>query len=86
MNTLMLLTIRYDAAPLVPAERVRADYFAHLSEKSFNAQLDTGKLGLPVVRASGSQKAPRAIPLVDLARYVDEQSDLARRALKRIRN
>lgn len=86
MNTIFLLAAKYDASPLVPADRVRADFFPHMSEKVFNAQLDTGKIGLPVVRASSSQKAPRCIPLIDLARYLDQQSELARRQLERIRN
>ncbi len=40
MNTAFLLAARFDGIPTISADRVRADYFPHLSLQTFYRRLD----------------------------------------------
>jgi hypothetical protein len=81
MRTLFLLMGQYDSRAVVPLDRVRADYFAHLSMDQFLRQLGSGEIKLPVVRATASHKAAKGIHLEDLAAYIDARRAEAQREL-----
>lgn len=78
MNTAFLLAARYDGLPTICAERVRVDFFPHLSQTTFYRKLDEGAITLPVTRLDGSQKSPRFVTLSDLAAYIDTAAERAR--------
>lgn len=71
MNTLFMLMARYDGAPMVPAERVRADFFDSMTLPVFLRKAQAGDIPLPIVRMDRGQKAARMIHLKDLADYID---------------
>lgn len=74
MNTVFLLMAQYDGAAIIPLERVRSDYFNHLTtEDKLWRKILSGAIDLPVVKIEGSQKAPRGVHLTDLAAYLDAQ-------------
>lgn len=79
MNTLFLLMAQYDGQAVIPIERVRKDYFSHLSIEKFNRKLSTGSIALPIVRLETSQKTARGVHLQDLALYLDQRRDVAMR-------
>jgi hypothetical protein len=79
MNTLFILLARHDGLPVVPLKTVAADYFNLTVEKLQRKILD-GEIRLPIVRMeSGSQKAARGVPVADLAAYIDQQVETARK-------
>lgn len=82
MKTLFLLMAQYDSRVIVPLEKVRADYFPHLSMDQFLRKIGAGEIKPPVVRAEASKKAAKGIHLEDLAAYLDARWDAAQRELK----
>lgn len=78
MKTAMLLMVRYDGLPVIPADRVCEDYFQHLSTEKFIHKVDAGDIDIPLVRIEGSSKCARGVPLLDLASYIDARADEAR--------
>ena len=83
MKTAFLLAAQYNGAPLIDINRVRQDYFSELANSTFIRKLEDGSIPLPFVRLNGSQKGQRMIPLIDLAAYIDERAERARRELGR---
>lgn len=84
MNTAFLLMAQYDGLAIIPLERVCADYFSHLMPEKLKMKVTTGRLNLPIVQIEASQKSARGVHLADLARYIDERSELARAACYRL--
>lgn len=78
-KTEWLLLARYDGLPIVPADRVCKDFFAPLTLPRFLRKISDGELALPLIRLERSQKGAKGIAIVDLARYLDERHDEARR-------
>lgn len=85
MNTLYLLMAQYDGQAVVPLERVRQDFFSHLSIEKFNRKLSSGVIALPIVRLETSQKTARGVHLQDLAAYLDKRRDVAVREVRAFR-
>lgn len=83
MNTVFLLMAQYDGLPVVPAERVVADYFSHLDRRKFLRKVHAGEIKLPIVRSDpNSQKTQLGISIVDLAKYLDDRRDAAIREME----
>ena len=72
-NTAFLLMAQYQGAAVIPLELVRRDYFSHLTAEKLLRQILAGKIALPVVRMTNSQKTARGVHLSDLADYIDKQ-------------
>lgn len=72
MRTDMLLLARYEGLPVIPLERVAADFFAHMTVRSLHSLIVRGDIKLPLVPGN-SQKAKPAVALEDLALYLDRQ-------------
>ena len=72
-NTAFLLMAQYQGAAVIPIKSVRRDYFSHLTSEKLLRQILAGKIALPVVRMTNSQKAARGVHLSDLADYIDKQ-------------
>ncbi|WP_432731274.1 pyocin activator PrtN family protein [Variovorax sp. W6] len=85
MKTIFLLMAQYDARPVIPLEWVQRDFFSHLDVKKLAAKCTTGEIKLPLVRTDpGSQKSPKGIGIQDLARYLDDRQQAARRELEQL--
>lgn len=78
MNTAFLLMAQYNAA-VIPLELVCKDYFQHLTPNEFARKATNGSLDIPVVRIETSAKATRGVHLADLARWIDERREAARK-------
>lgn len=87
MNTAFLLMARYDARPIIPLEDVQADYFPHMTTEVLVRKASRGDIKLPLVRIEGrSQKSARGVHLQDLADYIDERREAARKEMDAIRD
>lgn len=84
MKTLFLLIARHEAKPVLPISVVCADYFSHLTPTKFLEKVRTGEIRLPLVRLEQSQKSAKGVALDDLATYLDEQIETARRDLNEL--
>ena len=82
MKTALMLLIKYDSLPVIPAEKVCSDFFAPLSLPKFLAKVSKGEIGLPLVRMEESQKGARGVHINDLAAFIDARSEAARREAK----
>lgn len=84
MKTLFLLIARHDAKPVLPLSVVCADYFSHLTPTKFLEKVRAGEIRLPLVRLEQSQKSAKGVALDDLASYLDEQIEAARKDLRQL--
>lgn len=78
MNTALLLMAQYNKA-LIPADEVVRDFFSHLTLQKFLRNVADGQIKLPLVKTDDSQKSQRSVHVDDLAEYLDERRELARR-------
>lgn len=85
MKTLLLLMVQYEGKAVIPVEKVCADYFAPLTLDQFLRKAQAGEFKLPVVRMYDSQKAAKGVHINDLATFLDDQTEKARKELAQIR-
>jgi hypothetical protein len=76
---------QYDGLAVIPVERVVADYFAPLTIEQFLRKALKGEIALPVTRMYDSQKAAKGVHIADLANFLDEKAEAARRELAQMR-
>ena len=69
---------------VIPIDVVCRDYFSHLTPIILLRKINAGELKLPLVRMEASQKAAKGVHLQDLARYIDERVEAARRECKQL--
>lgn len=79
MDTRFLLMARYDALPIIPIDRVRLDFFQHLSLPKFLRKLNNHQIALPVVQVEHSQKSQKGVHIEDLAIFLDARRLAAQR-------
>jgi hypothetical protein len=84
MNTQFLLMAQYQAQAVIPAERVCADYFAPLTYKKFLELIACGKIKIPLVRMFPDTKSVKGVHLADLAAYIDEMTEAARKECRQL--
>lgn len=84
MNTAFLLMAQYEGKAIIPLDAVCHDYFSHLTPTKFVEKVRAGEIRIPLVRLEKSQKAAKGIALNDLATYLDEQIESARRDLREL--
>ncbi|MDO6480952.1 pyocin activator PrtN family protein [Shimia thalassica] len=84
MQTQLMLMAQYDGATMVPADKVREDFFPHLTRPKFLRKIADGDIKLPLVQMEASQKAAKGVDIRDLAAYYDERRDTARRDLEKL--
>jgi hypothetical protein len=84
MNTLFLLMAQYSGKAVIPVDIVCRDYFSHLTPTMLVRKISAGELRLPMVRMEASQKAAKGIHLSDLAQYLDERTEAARRECRQL--
>ena len=79
MKTLMILMAQYDGLAVIPLDLVCRDYFRHLTVDKLLRKVMSGDVALPITRMEASQKAAKGVHITDLAAYLDEQAEVARR-------
>lgn len=84
MNTAFLLMAQYGARAVIPIDLVCRDYFSHLSPEKLVRKISAGEIKLPLFRIDGSQKTAKGVHLEDLARWVDERAEAARKELRQL--
>jgi hypothetical protein len=84
MNTTFLLMAQYNGKVIIPVDTVCRDYFSHLTPTKFVEKVRAGEIKLPLVRLEKSQKAAKGVSLNDLAEYLDDQINAARRDLREL--
>lgn len=84
MNTAFLLMAQYDAAAVIPIDKVCRDYFAHLTPEKLVRKISAGEIALPLVRMETSQKAARGVHLQDLATWIDKRAEAARKECRQL--
>ena len=82
MNTAFLLMAQYDGKAIIPIDDVCRDYFFHLTPTKLVRKISSGEIALPLVRIEESQKCAKGVHLNDLARYLDQRTEAARREMK----
>ena len=84
MNTAYLLMAQYGAVAVIPIETVCRDYFGHLSPDKLVRKIAAGDIRLPLVRMEASQKCAKGVHLSDLARWIDERAEAARKECRQL--
>jgi hypothetical protein len=79
MNTVFVLMAQYNGLAIIPLEQVCKDYFTHLTTDMFQRKVLAGQIKLPITRLEASQKSARGVHISDLALYLDQQRDAARK-------
>ncbi|WP_238192150.1 pyocin activator PrtN family protein [Methylobacterium frigidaeris] len=84
MNTAFLLLAQYGGAAVIPIEAVCRDYFSHLTPEKLVRKISAGEIALPLVRIEASQKSAKGVHLNDLARWVDDRAEAARKECRQL--
>jgi hypothetical protein len=82
MNTAFLLLAQYDGRAVIPIDLICRDYFTHLTTGKLVSKISCGEIPIPLVRIEDSQKCAKGVHLQDLATYLDQRADAARREMK----
>lgn len=56
---------------LIPLEKLRVQYFRNLNEQSFAAEINSGRIQLPVTTLDSSRKAPKYAHIKHVAALID---------------
>jgi hypothetical protein len=84
VNTAFLLMAQYNAQAIIPIDAVARDYFG-LTKEQLVRKINAGDVRLPMVRMEPeSQKAAKGVHLQDLAAYLDERAEAARRECRQL--
>lgn len=84
INTAFLLMAQYNAAAVIPIEAVCRDYFSHLTPAKLVRKISAGEIALPLVRMEQSQKAAKGVHLQDLAKWLDDRTEAARKECRQL--
>ncbi|WP_412760123.1 pyocin activator PrtN family protein [Methylobacterium guangdongense] len=83
-DTTWLLMARYRGMPLIPIETVCADYFRHLTPEALIRKVSAGEIALPLVRIEASAKCAKGVGLIDLAVYLNQRMEAARKECRQL--
>ena len=56
---------------LIPLDKLRVQYFRHLNEQSFTAEIISGRIQIPVITLDSSRKAPKFVHIRHIAALID---------------
>lgn len=84
MNTAALLKELYGPKPVIPLEIVCRDYFGHLTPEKLLRKVSAGEIALPLLRIEDSVRCQKGVFLKDLARWIDERAEAARRECRQL--
>lgn len=80
-STTVELLYRTFGDVLIPLEKLRVQYFRNLNENTFAADLDAGRIPLPVTTLKDSRKSSKFIHVRHLAAWIDIRAYQADEAL-----
>lgn len=83
-DTTWFLMARYRGMPLIPIETVCADYFRHLTPEKLIRKVSLGEIALPLVRVEASQKSAKGVHVNDLAQWLDDRAEAARKECRQL--
>lgn len=83
-DTTWLLMARYRGLPLIPIETVCADFFRHLTPEKLIRKVSLGEIALPLVRIEASQKSAKSVHIKDLAQWLDDRAEAARKECRQL--
>ncbi|CAM3113252.1 transcriptional regulator [Pseudomonas floridensis] len=69
---------------LIPLEKLRVQYFRNLNERSFAAEIESGRIQLPVTTLDSSRKAPKFAHIRHVAALIDINAYKADEKLSRL--
>lgn len=84
MNTAFLLMAQYSGAAVIPIDRVCKDYFSHLTPEKLVRKISAGAIPLPLIRIESSERCAKGVHLTDLARWIDDRADAARKECRQL--
>lgn len=84
MNTLFLLMAQYGPRPIVPVEWVARDLFSHLTADNLVRKISAGEIALPLTRMEDSVRCAKGVYLHDLARWIDDRAEAARKECRQL--
>lgn len=56
---------------LIPLDKLRVQYFRNLNERSFVAEIESGRIQLPITTLDISRKAPKFVHIRHIAALID---------------
>ena len=68
----------------MPIETVGADYFRHLTPEALIRKVSLGEIALPLVRIEASQKSAKSVHVNDLAQWLDDRAEAARKECRQL--
>ena len=84
MNTAFILMAQYGAKAIIAIDEVCRDYFPHLEVDKLLRKIATGDIVLPLVRIEKSQKTAKGVHVADLAMFIDERREAARKECEQL--
>ena len=84
MKTVYLLMAQFET-PLIPLKDISATYFG-CSPATAARKASAGTLPVPVMRLGESQKASLVVHINDLAAFIDQQAEHARKEWQAVNN
>lgn len=84
LTTVAIRREQYGPRVIIPLDRVMEDYFPGLSQEHLLRRVSEGKLNLPIVRIDASQKSAKGVGLIDLAAYLDQRMEAARKECRQL--
>ena len=83
-TTFAILREQYGPRVIIPLDRVREDFFDGMSQEHLLRRVSEGKLNLPIVRIDASQKSAKGVAMIDLATYLDQRIEAARKECRQL--
>jgi hypothetical protein len=83
MNTIFLLMAQYNAKAIIPLGDVARDYF-DMTKDALIRKINAGDVKLPMVRMEDGNKAAKGVHIQDLAKYLDERAEAARKECRQL--
>lgn len=68
---------------LIPIDQLRARYFRNLNERSFQTEIESGRIQLPITTLDCSRKAPKFVYIRHVAALIEASAYKADEALAR---
>jgi len=84
MNTLFMLMAAHNGQAVIPLQEIGKDYLGITDKRILNQKARTAELPLPAFRLEKSQKAPWLVHAHDLAKYIDQQNEAAKKDWQQI--
>lgn len=68
---------------LIPLDQLRVRYFRNLNERSFQTEIESGRIQLPITTLDSSRKAPKFVYIRHIAALIEASAYVADEAMAR---